>query len=65
MFILFAYHASGEMLKNALGRCSGIFDQFPLACMPIMMMMMIYGDENYDEDEDDHDDDGEEEEEDV
>ena len=60
--ILFAYHASGKMLKNAVGWCSSIVGRFSLACRKIMMIIrMIYVDENHDEYEDEFDDYDEEE----
>ena len=54
--ILFAYHASGKMLKDAVGRCSSIFGHFSPASMKMMMIIrMIYVDENHHEYEDEFD----------
>ena len=61
--ILFAYQASGKMLKDAVGRCSSIFGHFSPASMKMMMIIrMIYVDENHHEYEDEFDDYDEEEE---
>ena len=54
--ILFAYHASGKMLKDAVGQCSSIFGHFSPASMKMMMIIrMIYVDENHHEYEDEFD----------